>query len=81
MRTWLTARSYYINPPGYSPEEACVWGSKDKPIGNVSAPPPPRARLPADRRASGARTSPARTPCTVRRSSSLAGTPSTSSRT
>ena len=43
--------------------------------------PPSSARPPADRRASGARTSPARTPCTARRSSSSAGTPSTSSRT
>jgi hypothetical protein len=28
--------SYYINPPGVSHEEACVWGTKDKPIGNWS---------------------------------------------
>lgn len=28
--------SYYINPPGVSCDEACVWGSGDKPIGNWS---------------------------------------------
>ncbi|KAF8253865.1 hypothetical protein K440DRAFT_592531 [Wilcoxina mikolae CBS 423.85] len=31
-----TAAHYYINPPGVSHEEACVWGTKDKPIGNWS---------------------------------------------
>jgi hypothetical protein len=31
----LICASYYINPPGVSHEEACVWGTKDKPIGNV----------------------------------------------
>jgi len=30
--------SYYINPPGISHEEACVWGTKEKPIGNVGSP-------------------------------------------
>jgi hypothetical protein len=28
--------SYYINPPGDGCEKACVWGSKDKPVGNWS---------------------------------------------
>ncbi|KAI9786274.1 MAG: hypothetical protein M1816_008083 [Peltula sp. TS41687] len=31
-----TAAHYYINPPGTSPEEACVWGTKDNPVGNWS---------------------------------------------
>ncbi|KAI5821195.1 hypothetical protein BZA77DRAFT_2305 [Pyronema omphalodes] len=36
-RYWAgTAAHYYINPPGVSHEEACVWGTKDKPIGNWS---------------------------------------------
>ena len=26
--------SYYINPPGVGCKEACVWGTKDKPVGN-----------------------------------------------
>jgi hypothetical protein len=32
----LIVRSYYINPPGYSTEEACIWGDGSKPIGNWS---------------------------------------------
>ena len=32
----LIFHSYYINPPGISIDEACVWGSGDKPIGNWS---------------------------------------------
>ncbi len=28
--------SYYINPPGTGCEEACVWGTKDQPVGNWS---------------------------------------------
>ncbi|KAI5797657.1 hypothetical protein EDC01DRAFT_613918 [Geopyxis carbonaria] len=31
-----TAAHYYINPPGVTVEEACVWGTSDKPIGNWS---------------------------------------------
>lgn len=31
-----TAAHYYINPPGVSSSEACVWGSSDKAIGNWS---------------------------------------------
>lgn len=31
-----TAAHFYINPPGVSAEEGCVWGSKDKPVGNWS---------------------------------------------
>lgn len=34
---WVsTAAHYYINPPGVGTEEGCVWGAKDKPIGNWS---------------------------------------------
>ncbi|EPY51237.1 beta-glucosidase Adg3 [Schizosaccharomyces cryophilus OY26] len=29
-----TAAHYYINPPGVSTSEGCVWGSSDKPYGN-----------------------------------------------
>jgi len=29
-------RSYYINPPGYSTTESCVWGDPSKPVGNWS---------------------------------------------
>jgi len=32
-----TAAHYYVNPPGVSTTEGCVWGTKDKPVGNVSA--------------------------------------------
>jgi Beta-glucosidase (SUN family) len=32
----LTMISYYINPPGTGCDEACVWGSKDSPVGNWS---------------------------------------------
>jgi hypothetical protein len=28
--------SYYVNPPGVSTVDACVWGTKDQPVGNVS---------------------------------------------
>ena len=28
--------SYYINPPGTGCKEACVWGTKDSPVGNWS---------------------------------------------
>ncbi|KFX96527.1 hypothetical protein O988_05255, partial [Pseudogymnoascus sp. VKM F-3808] len=31
-----TAAHYYINPPGVSTEDACVWGDGSKPIGNWS---------------------------------------------
>ncbi|KAL8793456.1 MAG: hypothetical protein Q9195_003939 [Heterodermia aff. obscurata] len=31
-----TAAHFYINPPGVSTEEACVWGSSDNPYGNWS---------------------------------------------
>ncbi|EAW07438.1 SUN domain-containing protein [Aspergillus clavatus NRRL 1] len=31
-----TAAHFYINPPGYDTETACVWGTSDKPIGNWS---------------------------------------------
>lgn len=31
-----TAAHYYVNPPGVSTTEGCVWGTKDKPVGNVS---------------------------------------------
>ncbi|POS82968.1 hypothetical protein EPUL_005510 [Erysiphe pulchra] len=31
-----TAAHYYINPPGVSVEEACVWGDESKPVGNWS---------------------------------------------
>lgn len=34
---WLsTAAHYYINTPGVPASEACVWGTKDSPIGNWS---------------------------------------------
>ncbi|KAE8375192.1 hypothetical protein BDV26DRAFT_283684 [Aspergillus bertholletiae] len=29
-----TAAHFYINPPGYDAETACVWGTSDTPIGN-----------------------------------------------
>ncbi|KAE8411944.1 hypothetical protein BDV36DRAFT_71609 [Aspergillus pseudocaelatus] len=29
-----TAAHFYINPPGYDPETACVWGTSDEPLGN-----------------------------------------------
>ncbi|KAL8956171.1 MAG: hypothetical protein Q9193_006228 [Seirophora villosa] len=29
-----TAAHYYVNPPGVSAEEGCVWGTADKPQGN-----------------------------------------------
>jgi hypothetical protein len=32
----LTAASFYINPPGYGTETACVWGTSASPIGNWS---------------------------------------------
>lgn len=28
--------SYYINPPGTGCDEACIWGTKDNPVGNWS---------------------------------------------
>ncbi|KAL8914766.1 MAG: hypothetical protein Q9171_000602 [Xanthocarpia ochracea] len=31
-----TAAHFYVNPPGVSPEEGCIWGSADKPHGNWS---------------------------------------------
>ncbi|KAF7131296.1 hypothetical protein CNMCM5793_004410 [Aspergillus hiratsukae] len=31
-----TAAHYYINPPGYDTETACVWGTSASPIGNWS---------------------------------------------
>ncbi|KAL9608654.1 MAG: hypothetical protein Q9167_006538, partial [Letrouitia subvulpina] len=31
-----TAAHYYINPPGVGVEEACVWGTSEKPVGNWS---------------------------------------------
>ncbi|KAJ5551666.1 hypothetical protein N7535_000389 [Penicillium sp. DV-2018c] len=31
-----TSAQYYINPPGVTAEEGCVWGSSDKPVGNWS---------------------------------------------
>lgn len=31
-----TAAHYYINPPGTSTKEACVWGTKEHPVGNWS---------------------------------------------
>ncbi|RMD39774.1 hypothetical protein DV735_g5354, partial [Chaetothyriales sp. CBS 134920] len=37
--TWQgksTSAQYYLNPPGYSAEEACQWGSSDTPIGNFA---------------------------------------------
>ncbi|PYH48318.1 SUN domain-containing protein [Aspergillus saccharolyticus JOP 1030-1] len=34
---WLeTAAHFYINPPGYSTDTACVWGTSASPIGNWS---------------------------------------------
>lgn len=33
-RDFLTCNSFYVNTPGYSTEEACIWGDKSKPIGN-----------------------------------------------
>ena len=32
----ISPPSFYVNPPGVSPEEGCVWGSVDKPHGNWS---------------------------------------------
>jgi len=29
-----TSAEYYINPPGYTTEQACVWGDNTQPIGN-----------------------------------------------
>ncbi|PSR77294.1 hypothetical protein BD289DRAFT_445543 [Coniella lustricola] len=29
-----TAAHYYVNPPGYTTEEACAWGTEAQPIGN-----------------------------------------------
>ncbi|RMZ79527.1 hypothetical protein DV737_g3356, partial [Chaetothyriales sp. CBS 132003] len=37
--TWegkATSAQYYLNPPGYTAEEACQWGSSDTPIGNYA---------------------------------------------
>ncbi|PLB52287.1 hypothetical protein P170DRAFT_434083 [Aspergillus steynii IBT 23096] len=31
-----TAAHFYINPPGYGPETACVWGTSSNPYGNWS---------------------------------------------
>jgi hypothetical protein len=31
-----TAAHYYINPPGVGPEDACVWGTNGKAVGNWS---------------------------------------------
>ncbi|GFF65791.1 uncharacterized protein YMR244W [Aspergillus lentulus] len=31
-----TAAHFYINPPGYDTETACVWGTSDSPLGNWS---------------------------------------------
>ncbi|KAF3767806.1 hypothetical protein M406DRAFT_31870, partial [Cryphonectria parasitica EP155] len=31
-----TAAHFYVNPPGYSTDEACAWGTSAKPIGNWS---------------------------------------------
>lgn len=31
-----TAAHFYVNPPGYTTEEACLWGTSDKEIGNWS---------------------------------------------
>lgn len=31
-----TAAHYYVNPPGYSTADACIWGDGTKPIGNWS---------------------------------------------
>ncbi|KAL9599400.1 MAG: hypothetical protein Q9219_003837 [cf. Caloplaca sp. 3 TL-2023] len=31
-----TAAHFYVNPPGVSPEEGCVWGTAEKPRGNWS---------------------------------------------
>ncbi|KAL8775592.1 MAG: hypothetical protein Q9209_000088 [Squamulea sp. 1 TL-2023] len=31
-----TFNSFYVNPPGVSPEEGCIWGSSEKPHGNWS---------------------------------------------
>lgn len=37
MDYWAsTAAHYYINPPGVSTQEGCVWGDGSKPIGNWS---------------------------------------------
>lgn len=29
-----TAAHYYVNPPGVSTEDGCVWGTKEEPVGN-----------------------------------------------
>ncbi|KAI4228351.1 MAG: hypothetical protein L6R36_001710 [Xanthoria steineri] len=31
-----TAAHFYVNPPGVSPEQGCIWGSSEKPYGNWS---------------------------------------------
>ncbi|WBW75017.1 ceell wall beta-glucosidase Adg3 [Schizosaccharomyces osmophilus] len=32
---WVgTAAHYYVNPPGFSTSESCIWGTSDKPYGN-----------------------------------------------
>ncbi|KAL8734311.1 MAG: hypothetical protein Q9166_001509 [cf. Caloplaca sp. 2 TL-2023] len=31
-----TAAHFYVNPPGVSPEEGCIWGTAEKPHGNWS---------------------------------------------
>jgi hypothetical protein len=37
MSYWCeTAAQYYINAPGVSVEEGCVWGTNAKPVGNWS---------------------------------------------
>lgn len=37
MSYWCsTAAQYYINAPGVSAEEGCVWGTSDSPVGNWS---------------------------------------------
>ncbi|KAJ5131168.1 uncharacterized protein N7515_007207 [Penicillium bovifimosum] len=37
MSYWCsTSAQYYINPPGVTTEEGCVWGSSEKPVGNWS---------------------------------------------
>ncbi|CAN8102398.1 unnamed protein product [Discula destructiva] len=32
-----TASHFYVNPPGYTTDEACIWGDGTKPIGNWAA--------------------------------------------
>ncbi|KAJ5184361.1 hypothetical protein N7491_007771 [Penicillium cf. griseofulvum] len=37
MSYWCsTAAQYYINPPGVTAEEGCVWGTSENPVGNWS---------------------------------------------